>query len=243
VPGRHVAPRHRAARPTLSRRLRLRAGSVAGLVPSSAWARTAVGLATAGIAVSVGVGVFTLDDTHQASDVAISHAGQPITRPLSGDAASLLADHRAAGGHDRVSRAAARPPLRAPALKVQRATKQAALPVSKQSVGGAITKAVAPATPREIAAAMLPGYGWDSGQFSCLDALWNRESGWNPYAQNVYSGAYGIPQALPGSKMATFGSDWATNPETQIKWGLSYIRDSYGSPCGAWSHSESYGWY
>jgi Transglycosylase SLT domain len=76
-----------------------------------------------------------------------------------------------------------------------------------------------------------------------LPPLWVRESGWNPYAQNSSSGAYGIPQALPGSKMASAGSDWATNPETQIRWGLSYIRASYGSPCGAWSHSESYGWY
>jgi hypothetical protein len=109
-----------------------------------------------------------------------------------------------------------------------------------------MTKSVAPApppTPREIAASLLGSYGWDSGQFSCLEALWTRESGWNPYAQNSSSGAYGIPQALPGSKMASAGSDWATNPETQIKWGLSYISTSYGSPCGAWYHSESYGWY
>ena len=70
-----------------------------------------------------------------------------------------------------------------------------------------------------------------------------RESGWNPSAQNASSGAYGIPQSLPGSKMASAGADWATNPATQIKWGLGYIQDRYGSPCGAWGHSESYGWY
>ena len=70
-----------------------------------------------------------------------------------------------------------------------------------------------------------------------------RESGWNPFADNPTSSAYGIPQALPGSKMASAGADWATNPVTQIRWGLGYIRDRYGSPCGAWAHSEANGWY
>ena len=66
-----------------------------------------------------------------------------------------------------------------------------------------------------------------------------RESGWNVYADNPSSSAYGIPQALPGSKMASAGADWATNPVTQIRWGLGYIQDRYGSPCGAWGHSQS----
>ena len=97
--------------------------------------------------------------------------------------------------------------------------------------------------PRSIAQQMLAAYGWGSDQWGCLDSLWQRESGWNPYAQNPSSGAYGIPQSLPGSKMATAGSDWRTNPATQIKWGLSYIQGRYGSPCGAWGHSQSVGWY
>jgi hypothetical protein len=97
--------------------------------------------------------------------------------------------------------------------------------------------------PKAIAESMLGSYGWDSSQFGCLVNLWNKESGWNPHAENASSGAYGIPQSLPGSKMASAGADWQTNPATQIKWGLGYIRDSYGSPCGAWSHSESSGWY
>ena len=91
--------------------------------------------------------------------------------------------------------------------------------------------------------AMLPGHGWSSGQFSCLDNLWTRESGWNVYATNPTSGAYGIPQALPGSKMASAGADWQTNPATQIRWGLGYIQATYGSPCGAWAHETAYGWY
>jgi len=86
-------------------------------------------------------------------------------------------------------------------------------------------------------------YGWRSGQFSCLNSLWAKESGWNYRAANPSSGAYGIPQALPGSKMAAFGSDWRTNPATQIKWGLDYIDGRYGSPCSAWSAAQSKGWY
>jgi hypothetical protein len=78
---------------------------------------------------------------------------------------------------------------------------------------------------------------------SCLVNLWNRESGWRYTADNPSSGAYGIAQALPGSKMATVGSDWATNPQTQILWGLDYIASSYGSPCNAWAHETSAGWY
>ncbi|MDO5079905.1 G5 domain-containing protein [Buchananella hordeovulneris] len=97
--------------------------------------------------------------------------------------------------------------------------------------------------PRGIAQSMLASYGWSQSEFGCLDALWERESNWNPYAENPYSGAYGIPQSLPASKMASAGADWATNPATQISWGLSYIAGRYGSPCAAWAHSESVGWY
>ena len=97
--------------------------------------------------------------------------------------------------------------------------------------------------PRDIARALLSSYGWDDDQFSCLDSLWTRESNWNVYADNPNSSAYGIPQALPGSKMASAGEDWATNAVTQIKWGLGYIEDRYGSPCSAWGHSQSQGFY
>jgi hypothetical protein len=90
--------------------------------------------------------------------------------------------------------------------------------------------------------AMLASYGWSSSQFSCLQPLWQRESGWNVYAASP-SGAYGIPQALPGSKMASAGADWQTNAATQIRWGLGYIRATYGSPCAAWAHSQATGWY
>jgi hypothetical protein len=101
--------------------------------------------------------------------------------------------------------------------------------------------AISYGSPKAIARSMLAARGW-SDQWGCLESLWNRESGWRVHASNP-SGAYGIPQALPGSKMASAGSDWRTNPATQIRWGLGYIASAYGSPCGAWSHSESHNWY
>lgn len=86
-------------------------------------------------------------------------------------------------------------------------------------------------------------YGWSEYDFDCLVKLWNRESGWNPNAHNSSSGAHGIPQSLPASKMASEGSDYYTNGETQIRWGLKYISGRYGSPANAWAHSQQTGWY
>ncbi len=97
-------------------------------------------------------------------------------------------------------------------------------------------------SPQQIAEAMLGSFGWSSSQFACLDPLWARESGWSVTAENP-SGAYGIPQALPGAKMASAGPDWQTSAATQIKWGLGYIKGTYGSPCAAWAHEQATGWY
>jgi hypothetical protein len=97
--------------------------------------------------------------------------------------------------------------------------------------------------PRSAARALLADHGWSDSQFSCLDRLWQKESNWSYTARNRSSGAYGIPQSLPGSKMGTVAADWRTNPITQIKWGLGYIQDRYGSPCSAWSHSQARNWY
>ena len=96
---------------------------------------------------------------------------------------------------------------------------------------------------RATGCSLMLNAGFKIDQFPCLDKLWTRESGWNHLAYNSSTGAYGIPQALPGSKMGTVASDWRTNPATQIKWGLGYIDGRYGTPCSAWSHSESTGWY
>lgn len=99
-----------------------------------------------------------------------------------------------------------------------------------------------PGSAQAIGHDLVIARGWGEDQYACLVSLFNRESGWNVYAANP-SGAYGIPQALPGSKMASAGADWATNPATQITWGLNYIAARYGTPCGAWGHSQSAGWY
>jgi hypothetical protein len=98
--------------------------------------------------------------------------------------------------------------------------------------------------PREIARQiMLNKYGWGDDQFSCYNSIIMRESKWIVSADNPHSSAYGIPQALPGSKMAAFGADWRTNPVTQIRWGLDYVGSRYGTPCQAWSFKRGHGWY
>jgi len=185
------------------------------------------GLAAAatGIAVSAGVLASPGDVTSVAEDIGSTVSGPDDSKTSS---APL---HRAPV----VSRSSDR-------LDAPDPTKKAALSVDD---GPAVTGTVslADGDPRDIAAALMPQFGFGSDQFGCLDSLWTRESNWSPSAHNPSSGAHGIPQALPGSKMATAGSDWESNPVTQITWGLGYIQDRYGSPCGAWSHSESYGWY
>ena len=103
--------------------------------------------------------------------------------------------------------------------------------------------AVEPGSAQEIAKGMVAARGWGDDQFACLVSLWNAESGWRVNAGNQSSGAYGIPQALPGSKMASAGADWQTNPATQITWGLGYISGRYGTPCAAYAKHESSGWY
>lgn len=100
-----------------------------------------------------------------------------------------------------------------------------------------------PGSAQDEAWSQVQAYGWGQEEFNCLVALWNRESGWRVNALNSGSGAYGIPQSLPGNKMASAGGDWETNPATQIRWGLGYISGRYGTPCGAWGHSNSTGWY
>ena len=110
-----------------------------------------------------------------------------------------------------------------------------------QVTGAAVTSADSNvALGQQLASA----YGWGSGaEWTCLDELWTRESGWQMVWNYQGSGAYGIPQALPASKMAAAGADYMTDPATQIRWGLGYIASAYGTPCGAWAHEEANGWY
>jgi hypothetical protein len=126
------------------------------------------------------------------------------------------------------------------AAKVAREKARKALVAKKQALVDNAQK-----DPRAAARALMGDYGFDAGQWSCLDNLWKGESDWNFRAENSSSGAYGIPQSLPGSKMGTVAGDWRTNPVTQIKWGLQYIRSSYGTPCNAWGQwqARSPHWY
>lgn len=96
---------------------------------------------------------------------------------------------------------------------------------------------------RQIGCAMMIDAGFPIAEFPCLEKLWTKESGWNHKARNSSSGAYGIAQAYPGSKMASAGSDWQTNPATQIKWGLGYVKGRYKTPCGAWTYFQNNGSY
>ncbi len=118
---------------------------------------------------------------------------------------------------------------------------------SSETTGGtSVATLAAPANPtaaQSTAKAMLASFGFSSSQWSCLYSLWERESTWNVYAENAASGAYGIPQALPGDKMASAGADWQTNAATQIRWGLGYIKSVYGTPCGAWQNEVDRGYY
>jgi len=117
-------------------------------------------------------------------------------------------------------------------------TKPSASPTA--SSGGSI-----PANPsayQQYAFSLFGQYGWGTDQEAPLISLWNQESTWKPDAENP-SGAYGIPQALPASKMASAGSDWRTNPQTQIRWGLGYIKSIYGNPANAWAHEQANNWY
>lgn len=170
-----------------------------------------------------------------------------LTAPVTERAAQLRAGLDAAAQRKAEEEAAEKARIEAEAAaaaaaKAAETTRAAAKPAASApaATGGNV---VPQGDAQAIAAGMLGNYGWGSEQMGCLVPLWQKESGWNVSASNRSSGAYGIPQALPGSKMASAGADWQTNPATQIAWGLGYISGRYGSPCGAWSHSQSVGWY
>ncbi|WP_292761408.1 phospholipase [Microbacterium sp. UBA3486] len=123
------------------------------------------------------------------------------------------------------------------------AEQAAAQAAAEQQAAAALAAANTPEGAKAAAQQIMSStYGWGGDQFSCLNSLWNKESGWNYQAYNP-SGATGIPQALPGSKMSSAGSDWQTNAATQVAWGLGYISSVYGTPCSAWSHSQAMNWY
>ena len=233
------------------------------LVVSGALCLTATGTATAfgraaspasPLAVADAIYVHSQADGHATQPAAVQavFTSQIVIMRAAGRAAAARAAAiaaRVAAQRAAAERAAAERAARARAAAARAAARQAAAQAAAEQAAATppavqqVTVQQVPAgAPQQIAAQMLAQYGW-AGQFSCLDSLWQQESGWNVYAENPTSGAYGIPQALPGAKMASAGSDWQSDAATQIRWGLGYIQGSYGSPCAAWGHEEAYGWY
>jgi len=174
---------------------------------------------------------------------------RPIAQAASQDSSDALVQHRLRLVQTRAAiaqRQAAKKRAAAQAARKAAAAARAAAAQAQATAQPSPAASIAPApagSPQQIAQAMLGSFGWPASEFSCLDPLWAHESGWSVSAYNAGSGAFGIPQALPGSKMASAGPDWQTNPATQIRWGLEYIKSIYGSPCAAWAHSQATGWY
>jgi hypothetical protein len=218
---RTVAPKHRARRTTRLRRAVQRHSTLAGVAVAATAATV-----TVGVTATAGAGELSAPTMAAAALVSSSDT------EVSADERAELAASR----EQRVSRSDRRPAVdRTKAELLQRESRSGGQVSRDKDLGGG--------DPRLIAQGMLPEFGFSADQFSCLDSLWTKESGWNPAADNPTSSAFGIPQALPGSKMASAGPDWATNPATQIRWGLGYIADVYGSPCSAWAHSQANNWY
>jgi hypothetical protein len=144
---------------------------------------------------------------------------------------------------DRASRAARRDAAKRPVLAVRGTPPPDKKKQQSEPTAATAGNPVPAGEAQRIAKSLMPSFGFSpSTQFGCLVNLWNRESHWNVHAGSP-GGTYGIPQANPGSKMASAGSDWQNSARTQIKWGLGYIKARYDDPCGAWSHSQATGWY
>jgi hypothetical protein len=182
------------------------------------------------------------DVAYQLTDVTFALRGSQIRAAATQYAvAQRTAAQKRAAKRAAAARAAA---VAAPADAIATAAAGSQSPASSASPQptATATALARSGSPQQIAEAMLGSFGWSSSQFACLDPLWAEESGWSVTAENP-SGAYGIPQALPGAKMASAGPDWQTNAATQIEWGLEYIKDTYGSPCAALGHEQATGWY
>ncbi len=204
-------------------------------VPEKSALRTGVrttllysGVAAAATGISVSSGVFSNDGTTGAPAAARALSASRLTSALTardllnrGQTVSRSADDR-----------------RAAADKLKTAALSNASGVAKTKV-----EKINASDPKSLTRALMPEFGLSTSEFGCLDRIWTQESGWNVHADNPSSSAYGIPQALPGSKMSSAGPDWANSAETQIRWGLGYIRDRYGSACGAWGFKSGHGWY
>lgn len=213
-PRQKYVPQHRKSRSsTLARQAPRIVVRNAALLSTAAVAAT-------GIAVANGVTTGSVASSSQLGASVTQPDGQPLSRAELEDRAATVSR---SDSRDRTD-----------------ATKEAAL---AQEPGGVVTRteAISPADPRDIGLALLPEYGFSTDQFSCLDALYVSESNWRIDADNPTSSAYGIPQAL--TSLHELPPDYYTSAEAQIRWGLEYIRDSYGSPCSAWEFKQANNWY
>ena len=176
-----------------------------------------------------------------ASPVAVAQANELSDNQIETNAALA---HARRAGVQRASALTQRQKVAADGLAaaISRARKVAAARAAREQAREGVL-ARAQSDPRAVGRLLVADRGWGDEQFDCLESLWTKESGWRWNADNPTSDAYGIPQSLPGSKMASIGSDWATNPVTQIKWGLDYISARYGTPCSAWAKSRASNWY
>ncbi|MGL5866102.1 MAG: hypothetical protein ACRCYX_09555 [Dermatophilaceae bacterium] len=210
-------------------------------VVTGAAAAIAAGLAAAHGAAG---GSGTAELTTLAIDRSASDTSVVELRMAQSDAERVTADRSATNNRRSVVAAQQATAEQARAAKVAKQRKEAAAAAARAA---ARTRVIANAQkdPKAVARLLLPEYGFGESQWSCLEDLWIGESDWRWWAENPSSGAYGIPQSLPARKMATVGADYRTNPVTQIKWGLQYIKDAYGTPCSAldaWE-SRSPHWY
>lgn len=195
---------------------------------------------------------------HKIEEVTFTSAPAAVVASLIAEEARIAAEAKAAedariAEEARIAaEAKAAADAQAAAVAAQAAAEAAAANAAAQAAANASTSNQSaqapsfnadPGSSQAMAQTQVTQRGWGSGEFNCLVSLWEKESNWNASAMNKSSGAYGIPQSLPGSKMASAGADWQTNPNTQIAWGLGYIADRYDTPCNAWAHSGQVGWY
>ncbi len=212
-------------------------------------------LSTGALAASVSGGTASADTLTFAVDGVTSSTSTEQMKTERADAVRVAADRSGANAQRSVVAARSAQREKVAAARAAQAAKVKAAALAKARKAAAERAAAAAQRKRVIANAqrdpkaaarmLMPDYGFSMSQWGCLERLWIGESGWNYRAENASSGAYGIPQSLPGSKMGTVASDWRTNPVTQIKWGLNYIKLSYGSPCNALSqwNARSPHWY
>jgi murein DD-endopeptidase MepM/ murein hydrolase activator NlpD len=201
-------------------------------------------LSTGAIAAASSGGSASAETLTFAVDALTSSASTEQSKTEMQDVARVAADRSATNAQRAAAAARNAEVEKARAAKLAKQRKEAAERAARAAQRQRII-ANAQEDPKAVARMLLPEFGYSDAQWPCLDQLWIGESDWRWWVENPSSGAYGIPQSLPGRKMATMGSDWRTNPVTQIRWGLDYIKKSYGTPCNAldvWQ-SRSPHWY